>query len=237
MNKQGSWLSDNWFWILPAVIIIIFTGIYGSSSFGQVLSGQGFQEALDQGASSFGYVWAEGQLFTNEIPILGENPPDPNNWKFLDYFFGKIPNYLILWAGGISASIIVLGIWFIFLFVFLDAINMFGNFNKATSVIIAFVLTIIIANLKLMMFVSVIALVITSIFGAFSVLASIVLVFGLFIAFHFGTSSIREKLIMRRAESYALRASAGGEVAASGIGVLSKIAQEAKKAEEATKRK
>lgn len=238
IDKRGSakeWWASSWTWIVVLGAILAVTGFLGPNFLGQVYSGQSLQAALDQGQHSFGEVWSEGGIFAN-FPLVGENAVNPNNWKFLDYIFGKIPVYLIVWAGGISASIIVLGIWVIFFLVFLDALTMFGSFSKPVNGIIAFVLTLIIANLKLIMFITVLVLTITAVFGAFSVLASIILIFGVFIAWHFGTSGWREKLIRRRAESYALKASAGGDIAASGVDVLAKIAAEAKKANEAARR-
>jgi hypothetical protein len=118
-----------------------------------------------------------------------------------------------------------------FLLVFGDIVQLFGMFSKGVSWMIAIILAIIIANIQIIKVIAVGALTITSVLGAFSVLASILLIFVLFFLFHFGTEKWRNKMIMRRAQSAALRATAGGKKAASAVGILKDIAEEAAKGE------
>ena len=82
-----------------------------------------------------------------------------------------------------------------------------------------------------MKFIAVVGLGFGAIFGTGAVLISILWVFAFFILFHFGSSTVREWAIKRRAEDAAIRAVAGGKKAASGIQVLKDIAAKAESGE------
>jgi len=205
MNKRGfDWATSLPFIIIGVLIIIVAIATGFFESFPKVTN-----SAFDLSSVSFGTAWNNANL------------------AFLDFIFGEIPESLVGNTNNISASIIVIGIWFLFLFVFGDIMKLFGGFSPMVSWIVATILTLIIANLQLIKVITVWALVVTAFMGALSVIGSIMMIFGIFAAFHFGTSSIRRKLILRRAEDAAIRAVAGGKKAASGVSVLSEIAEAA----------
>lgn len=172
-----------------------------------------------------GFTWE--QVF-NSPPQSFSDVWD-EDFGFLDYIFGTIPGQLFDALGPTSSSIIVIGIWLLFLLAFGDILSLFSIFSKGISWVTAVILVIMVSNLKLVQIVSALFLGFAAIFGAFSVVASIVMVFVLFIAFHFGTSEVRRYIILRRAEDSAIRAVAGGKKAASGIEVLKDIADSAKR--------
>lgn len=153
-----------------------------------------------------------------------------SNARFIDYILGGIPQILIDNTSPQAAPIVMLGIWLIFLLSFGDILSVFGFFSKPIAWVTAIVLTIIAANLKVISIISVALLMATAFLGALSVVVSIAGVFVLFLMFHFGTESLRRRIILRRAEDAAIRAVAGGEKAASGITVLREVADAAEKA-------
>ena len=105
---------------------------------------------------------------------------------------------------------------------------MFGSFSKGTSWLIAIILTIVIANFKLILMVSALSLALVAIFVSLSVIASIFLVFGFFIAFHFGSAPFRQWFMYRRIQDEGLKIIAGGHKAAGGLSALKDIADAAK---------
>jgi hypothetical protein len=150
--------------------------------------------------------------------------------KFLNYIFGEVPIYLTAWATGVSAGIIMIGLWVVLLVTFGDVMSLFSMFRESIGWLIAVVLTIVAANVKLLTYVSVVALSLTAGLGVIAIFLSLALVFILFVGFNFGTSALRKKLIERRAEDAALEATAGGIKAASAIEVLADVHSAAKKA-------
>ncbi len=151
------------------------------------------------------------------------------NAVFLNYIFGEVPQFLVDWTSEESAAIVILGIWLLVFLAFGDIMTLFSVFNKPIAWVSAGVLAIIGANLKLISFISVILLTLTSFLGSLAVFVAVGSAFVLFIAFHFGTSAFRRRLIIRRAEDAALRVTAGGKKMASAAGVLGELAKEAEK--------
>lgn len=151
----------------------------------------------------------------------------------LDFIIGRVPQYLIDQVGSpTSASIIILGIWLILLFTFADILSIFGLFSKATSWVIAAVLSIIAANLKLLSFISVFSLVFTAAFGALSVFMSIILVFAVFLGINLGIDSLRVFAVKRSISEAKIRALKGSEAAREGLDALKKIGHEVGKNED-----
>lgn len=169
-------------------------------------------------------AWTEPPVGFEDAKVF-----DSNFFKFFDYVFGKVPGHLIDWTeNGFAAGIIVIGMCAMFLLMFGDIFSMFGSFSKPVSWVIAAVLTVIVANLKLIILVSSYALVFTALFGSLSVLFSVILVFGFFILFHFGSAGFRQWFMYRRIQDEGMKIIAGGAKAAGGLTVLKGVADAAK---------
>ncbi|MFH1289802.1 MAG: hypothetical protein ABIH92_00160 [Nanoarchaeota archaeon] len=223
MNKRGgdNWIAGNWGWIAFIVIFIILYAMT-NGGFGSEDLGKSFTDAMKVNSKGF-----------EEAGVLSDT--GAGGFVFLNYIFGKVPGYLIDLTSGFSAAIIVIGVWLIFVLIFGDIIDLFGMFSTSTSKLVGLVLTIIVANIQLIKAIVIISLAITAFLGSLAVVASILFIFGLFVAFHFGTYGLRKKIIMRKAEDAALKAVAGGKKLASGASVLAEVAKEDKKAEKTVK--
>ncbi len=212
MNKRGfEWGSLAPWLVLGAILLIVLVGTGFISGFEYSYNFEGLADEIGN-TQSFADLWND-------------------SFQFFDYIFGQVPSVLVEGTNPISASIIIIGIWFLFFFIFGDILFLFGSFTKTVSWIIAGILTLVIANLKIVTLATVAALGITAVFGALSVIASIVLVFGLFLVFHFSFGAwgrkVRQGIIVRRAEDQALRAVAGGKKVASGATVLKDVSDAA----------
>jgi hypothetical protein len=154
-----------------------------------------------------------------------------NSLSVLNYIFGKVPGYLIQIVDNnrISAAIIIFALWVIFFLIFADIMKLYGGFSSTVNWVVAALLAVVGANLKIISVVMVYFLTILSVFGAFAVILAIAAIFGIFVLFHFGSQSLRRKLLIRRAQDAGMRALAGGEKAAAGIAVAKKMAEEAAK--------
>ncbi len=144
--------------------------------------------------------------------------------SFFDYIFGGVPKYLTQWVSNdVSALIVSLGVWALLLLAFSDIIFLFGTFGKGTSWLISVILTIIAANLNVITAVAVYALAITAFLGTYAIVASIFLIFVMFILFHFGSSQLRSWVLKRRWQDLKLKAAAGDEEAIRGYATLRKF--------------
>lgn len=215
IGKRGKGPGGLFWGVLIAIVVILFIFSYYSNF--SILPWNAFKDNLGQGYVGYETVFGDAAL------------------KPLNYIFGQIPNYLINLLGNgsgdsstyISAAIVMMAMFTMFLLAFGDILRLFSLFSPAVSWITAALMAIIAANLRLMSSVSIYLLTLLSAFGALSVLFALGSVFVMFLMFHFGLGGIREKLILRRAEDEALKAVAGGKVAASGVKVLQDIADKA----------
>jgi len=214
MNKRGEGKE----WILPVVILAIVVIFFIYVFVGNPFSSQGGESKIIQLAK-------ETTPFSSST-IWGERA------KVLDYTFGGIPNYLLASTSPTGSAIIMIGLWLILLLTFGDILTMFGFYNKTIAWVIAIVLTIVAANLKVVSMIAAGALGATAFLGVLSTIIGIGSAFVLFILFHFGTSAFRRRLIIRRAEDHAMRVTAGGKKMAAAAGVLKKLADEAEKDED-----
>ena len=212
MNKRGAFDFN--------IVVYLAIGVLVVGSFVYVFWGNPFQGDTDfigpklEASNTVGF----DSLWENERAV------------FFNYIFGKVPSFLIDWTSGISASIIIIGIWLLLLLAFGDILTLFSIFSKPIAWISSVILTIIVANIKGVIWLTVMLLAVTSIFGSLAVIAGIMTAFGMFLAFHWGTSSLRRKMIIRRAEDQALRTVAGGKKIASGATVLAEVAEAARRA-------
>lgn len=220
---MGMDLGSPFPWIVGVVIVGILILMASNSDKFDLWPNDLFGKNLDEGFVGFDNVFGH------------------DSFKFFNYIFGKVPNYAINSLGegagdagsGISAGIIIIGIWALIFLFFSDIFKLFlGMGGPVVPWIAAALLAVIAANLRLLSIVSVYLLTVFAAFGALAVLFAIGSVFVLFIAFHFGSAGLRSKLILRRAEDEGLKAVAGGKFAASAITVLEEIAKKAKKAKE-----
>ena len=214
MNRKGAGGAD---WVIYVAIAVglVFVTIWIT---GNPFSGSSLGVSFSQGLAS-------SHSFTE---YWGERA------GFLDYIFGGIPGGIDSLVSPKTIPFLVIGVWLLIFLTFGDILSVFGFYTKPIAWLIALILAVLVANLKIVTMLLLGSLVLTSALGAFSVIASIVGIFAIFIAFHFGTAAFRERIILRRAQDVAIRAVAGGKIAASGATVLADVA---KAAEEAAKRK
>jgi hypothetical protein len=235
MNKRGAstyepfgQLAKAAVWLIVVVTLLIIVFIL-------VGTDTKVNEAWDRfkGGTSMGFeeAWAGAE-------------GNRDGFKFMNYIFGKIPEFLLNWAGEntnimgpvppgandgarISASIIVIALWLMFFLTFGEIIYMFSIFDRPVGFLIGALLTIILANVGIMKNFAALMLAVTAIFGAVSVLGAIFFTFVLFILFMFGSRNMRRYLLIRKAEDHAMKAIAGGKKAASAVSVLKEVAEAA----------
>ena len=106
--------------------------------------------------------------------------------NFLSYIIGEIPQFLIDWTNNISATIIIIALFMILLFMFSDILSLFGTFsNQYIAWIVGIALAVIAANLKFIMLIAVIGFGLTSGLGVLSAVVGVGAPFVIFLAFHF----------------------------------------------------
>ena len=121
----------------------------------------------------------------NANPVLFGDAVEQNGLNWVSYIVGPIPDFLIDWTNRISAAIIVFSLFVMFFVVFSDILDLFGTFSsKSISYLVGFVLTVIVANLKVLMYVAVWAMILTSGLGVLAATVGIAVPFILFIALH-----------------------------------------------------
>ncbi len=125
------------------------------------------------------------------------------NWdalNFFNYIAGGVPQFLINEVGSISASIVILALFVMFCFTFGDILSNFGMFSETTAWVIGVSLSIVVANLKVIMYVAVWSFGIIAGVGAFSVMVGIIvpfiifLVLNIFLAQTLGEWSTKKKI-------------------------------------------
>ena len=151
-------------------------------------------------------------------------------FEFLKYILGEVPQLLIGYTNNVSAGIITLGIWLILLLAFGDIIALFGTFRPLVSWLIAFILTLIAANLKFVIYMVAFSLIVTSYVGAVSVFLSLILIFLFFFAFFLGMSPLRKMLVARKLAEMSMRVAIGSVKAAEGVKVATAMAGAAEEA-------
>jgi hypothetical protein len=156
--------------------------------------------------------------------------------SFLDFVFGEVPNYLLGWLGwpdagaGISASIIVIGIWVLMFLIFGDIVSMFGTFNTTVAWLVALVAVVIAANVKVIAFFAVFGLVLFAGLGTLAFALNLVLVVAVFFAFNYGTNTFRDWALERRVGQLKMRTTIGRAKAREGYKALAGIGEEASSA-------
>ncbi len=130
--------------------------------------------------------------------VSEEYEGDWSTLNFFSYIAGGVPQFLINEVGNISASIVILALFVMFIFTFGDILSTFGMFSNTTAWIIGVALSIVVANLKGIMYIAVWSFGIIAGIGALSVMVGIAvpliifLVLNIFLAAqlrHFKTSA------------------------------------------------
>ena len=157
--------------------------------------------------------------------------------KFLDYIFGGIPNILIEKTGEIggkgeySAVIVMIGIWVFLFFVFSDIASLFSTFNQYTAWIVGFVLTVIVANFKLINYLALYGLILSSKIVGPAFFVFLIILFVLFILGALGVEWIRTMIEERKKSEERLRAMMRGARASAGIEAAEKFGEAAAEGE------
>lgn len=218
MNKKGQLTAGDIIWVAaPLGLLIVLFLLAANRSQEPIFDPDKFKANYEIPPMSF-----------SEVPEGGR--PGEGPLVVLDFLFGKVPGVLVNNTdSNLGAAIITIAIWLLFFLIFADIMNTFGSFSRPVSWTVAALLAIIGANLKIISFLAVFFLSALAVFGSLAVMLSLFGIFVMFVVFHFGTSTIRRWVIMRRAEDHAIRAVAGGKRAASGIEVLKEIVKSAEK--------
>lgn len=214
MNKRG--VSTFIIWtlvVLAAVVILVW--LFG-----------GFSKAAEF------FAGKDSTPFSQKIEqTIGFDEVYGSTWGFLNYIFGEIPKYVADATTKsdsgkpFSAAIIIIGLWFLLFLSFSDVIRLFGTFSSYTSWIIAGVLALIAANVKLLTVISVAMLSFTAVFGAFSVFAGIVVTFIIFLGIQFGSEQLRVFAEKRKITEMRIRAMSGSAKAQAGLKAMKDIGE------------
>lgn len=191
-NKRGQWTNT------ATALTVIFAIMLGLTFFFNL-----FPSASD--LSKFTNIGVSDAV---QNSISYEQIIGPG-FVFMDYVFGKVPSYLVELTSDVSSAIILIGLWLIVFLVLNDSVNLFGNFTKTTSFLIAFVIAVVMSNFKLLQLIAVYALFLTSGLGTLSVFASIIMVFVVFLGWTFGSNAIRTWVTQRATAEENLRAQKG----------------------------
>ena len=153
---------------------------------------------------------------------------------WMTYIFGGIPTWLANTVGERSAIVITLFTWLLLFVTFADIFASFSTFNIVTSWIAGFSMTVIMANLKMLVIVLGISIGLFAFAGGFAIIAGLIAAFDAFIAVNLGIGSVgpwlRERKEMMSAAKHASESEAGGEEIAGAIRGLEKVGESLKRA-------
>lgn len=141
-----------------------------------------------------------------------------SGFKVLDYILGQIPHSLVEFTGKNSAAIIVICIWFLIFFTFGDIISAFSTFSQPISWIIGFLVSVIAANLKAVVWIGVISVGIFAGLGTIAVFAGLFAAFVAFFAVNWGIGRFGPWVMRRRVMMEAGKKGALAEAGAAEIG-------------------
>jgi len=128
--------------------------------------------------------------------------------KPLRFIFGDVSLFLLDSTGNISAIVITIAIWLLIFFTFGDVLQSFSTFGPMTSWAAAFLLTVIAANLKVMIAFSAFFLNLFIGFGIFAVLSALVGAFVFFFLVNWGIQGLAPTIMARKAMVEAHKVSA-----------------------------
>ena len=192
--------------LVISVIGLIFFGEFGIPT--QVTDG--VQATVGEAVSN---TQSNGEIFNSQ------------GTAFLDFIYGQVPTLLVDFSNPISAAIIVIGVWVLLFLTFGDIISVFGTFSQPVSWVVALVLAVLAANLKVVLFLSVIGLVLASGLGTIAVFVNIIGIFVVFIGFNYGSDSFRDWVLARKQKELGMRAAMGSAKAKAGLQTLGDIGE------------
>ncbi|MBI3334765.1 hypothetical protein HYZ97_04735 [Candidatus Pacearchaeota archaeon] len=140
-----------------------------------------------------------------------------NGWVFLDYIFGKPAAFLTsVTSSQYSPLIITIAIWLMLFITFGDIIATFGTFSeKIYGWLLGFLLAVIAANLKAVVYMIAFSVGLFSALGSAAVLLGVGTSFFVFLAVNFGLKQFGPFIMRRRAMYTAataeIKAEAGGK--------------------------
>jgi len=163
LNKRGK-IHPAIIFLGVFVIVAVVAGLFGSFS-----SGAGVAPKAD---------------LSNSVK-LGDAIDVPF-FNFFSFIIGEVPQFLIDWTNPISASIIIIALFFILVFTFSDILSAFGSFSSEyISWSIGIALAVIAANLKAIMWIAVVGFSIASGLGVLAVVVGVGAPFVIFLVLHF----------------------------------------------------
>jgi len=125
---------------------------------------------------------------------------------FLDYIFGPIPDFGSLVTNAFSPAVLIIAMWFFFFFTFGDIISTFSTFKPWISWMSAFLLTLMMANLKFIFKPIIFFTYFFSYFGAVAVILGLGTAVVAFLLVNFGVRGAGTWLMERKMMNQALRA-------------------------------
>lgn len=159
-NKKGD-IPKGFIWAF-GIIILLIVGMIFINNF------RAEEIPKDIPSKPLGDALTSGDLTSGDLTSV-----DWSALNFVSYIAGGVPEFLINEVGSISASIIILALFIMFVFTFGDILSTFGMFSNTTAWIIGIVLSIIAANLKLVMYLAVWSFAIVAGVGVLSVVVGV----------------------------------------------------------------
>jgi hypothetical protein len=146
--------------------------------------------------------------------------------NFFSYIAGGVPQFLINEVGGISAAIVIFALFVMFVFTFGDIISSFGLFSKTTAWVIGGVLSIVIANLKLIMMIAIWSFGIIGGIGVLSIAVGIAVPFIIFLVLNiFLGAQLRHLGVKKEIEKESLNVEKGAGAVENAITAFRKAAR------------
>jgi len=179
LNKRGAvkWVVLG---IVAIVVLVVLMIIIVSTPLWPKITSAA-SVSVDASATSFG-------------TILG------SSWAFFDFIFGQVPSFLVaLTNTKWSPVIITVAMWLLLFVTFGDIIATFGTFNHSVAWLVAFLVAVIAANVKFVIYILAFSIGLFSILGGFAVIAGLVSAFVAFFAVNWGVKGLGPWLMRRKA--------------------------------------
>ena len=213
MNRRGAGEGGGFKGLLGLITVVgvVFVAI---ATFSYFTTGQfGFDAVFRQ----------EKIIIAVQETISFEAAFGNGNLVILTYIFGRIPTYQVDATNLASAVIILIGVWLLLFLTFGDILSLFGTFSTPISWFIALILAIVAANLKFVVWLSIVGLVLASGLGAIAVFVNLIGIFIVFILFNYGSNAAREWVLHRKISSLKLRSAMGNAKVLEALKALKQI--------------
>jgi len=186
-NKRG---ATTWLWVIVGIVVILTVASFYLGDISSAFSQINLKNAQKVSAT----IQSTGNVVIDSIV------------KGLDYVIGEVPSNLVESSGPVNAVIVLVALWVIIILMFGDILSNFGGFSREISWVIAILLGIVGANLKMM---TAIAAILTAIFlplGIFAAYAGLFAAFVAFFAVEWGIQSMMPWVMRRKGAQEAVRA-------------------------------